>query len=314
MTVALTVCKFLYACFFTSKILILHSIPNPNNHCPLLRAYAKINLGLLVFDKRPDGYHNIETVLHRIDLYDEVHFEPDPSISVISSDPEAPGDKMNICFKAAELLQQNLEINNGVKITLNKNIPVGAGLGGGSANAALVLRELPRFWHRSIDEKALQSMALQLGSDVPYFLGSGSALARGRGEILDYFRLDVPYSIVLCYPNIHVSTSWAYGHATIQSENKHGDLAGLVRGGMKDPRLLLELRNDFEAVVFGQYPEILGVKELMMHEGAELSMMSGSGSSVFGLYSRAQSASQVARQLQLKGYKAFTTGPHFSLS
>jgi 4-diphosphocytidyl-2-C-methyl-D-erythritol kinase len=279
----------------------------------LLRAYAKINLGLLVFEKRPDGYHNLETVFHRIDVYDEMHFDSDASISVISSNPQVPGNELNICFTAITLLQQYFEIKSGVKITLIKNIPVGAGLGGGSADAALVLRELPKFWHRAIDSNALRMIALQLGSDVPYFLGSGSARARGRGEILDYFRLEVPYSILLCYPNIHVSTSWAYQQTTTHASNKHMDLGRLVREGMKDPGLLHELRNDFEAVVFRRYPEILGVKESMMHGGAEIALMSGSGSSVFGLFSREQSVIEVARQLQSKGHQTFITKPNFSL-
>jgi len=280
-------------------------------YCPLHRAYAKINLGLLVVEKRPDSYHNIETIFHRIDLSDEIHFEQAPAILVSCSTDEAPSNETNICYKAAQLLQQHAGVRSGVKITIKKNIPVGAGLGGGSADAGLVLRELPGFWGCTVSDAVLQSIGLQLGSDVPYFLGKGTALAKGRGEILEYFQLDVPYSILVCHPNIHVSTAWAYQRVTPAKLSI--DLKRLVIEGMKNPLHLVNgLRNDFEPAVFREHPEIMRVKETMMRGGADFALMSGSGSSVFAFFSRADFAREVEEHLQSLGYRTSLTKPHFS--
>lgn len=276
------------------------------------RAYAKINLGLQILDKRPDGYHNISTVFHRIDLYDELQFVPSPSIQVTSSSSAAPGDESNICHKAAILLQQHLGITDGVGINLRKNIPVGAGLGGGSSDAAIVLNELPKFWGKSVDEQTLQVLALQLGSDVPYFLKPGSAVGTGRGEILEYFSLEVPYFILLCNPNIHVATAWAYQNVKPSGSSHALDLKSVLMEGMKNPKRLESLCNDFEPVVFQQFPEVAGVKKAMLEAGAVFALMSGSGSSVFGLFSSEAQATATSAAFQQKGYFASITGPGFS--
>ncbi|MBI4536314.1 MAG: 4-(cytidine 5'-diphospho)-2-C-methyl-D-erythritol kinase [Ignavibacteriae bacterium] len=276
------------------------------------RAYAKINFGLLVLDKRPDGYHNIATVFHRIDLFDVVKLVRSSRIEVISLSGEAPQGEKNVCYKAATLLREHVGTNAGVKIELHKNVPAGAGLGGGSADAAVVLQELPRFWDKAIDEKTLNTLALQLGSDVPFFLGKGSALGTGRGEILTHFELDIPYTILLCYPNIHISTGWAYQH--VKPANSKLDLRSLVLEGMKEPMKLVNgLRNDFEPVVFRTHPEVMRVKEAMMRSGAEFASMSGSGSSVYGLFSRKDFATEAATYLQQRGFQTFLTSPDFTV-
>jgi len=278
-----------------------------------MRAYAKINLGLVVFEKREDGYHDIETVFHRIDLFDEVTIEQSDAITVVSSDRDVPNDETNICYKTAKVLQQHLGVSEGVTISIRKNIPVGAGLGGGSSDAALVLQELPKFWQRSVDRETIRRMALQLGSDVPYFLGTGSALARGRGEILEYFQLGIPYTILLCSPAIHISTAWAYNN--VIPLKKAVNLKGLLLEGINTPiRLVNGLRNDFEPLIFRHYPEIMRVKEAMMRGGAEFALMSGSGSSVYGFFSRTDFADEVAKYFKSMGYRTYLTGPHFSPS
>lgn len=277
----------------------------------MLRAYAKINLGLLVLEKRPDDYHAIETVLHRIDVYDELRFEPSSALGISTTGQEIPSDERNICYRAAALLRQHLRVSEGVQISLLKHIPVGGGLGGGSADAAIMLRELPKFWSRTIDEDDLHALALRLGSDVPYFLGCGSALARGRGELLDYFPLDIPFTILLCYPNIHVSTAWAYRN--VRPRKRNGDLRILLLEGMKTPHVLMSsLVNDFEPMVFEAYPVVKQVKETMLGGGAQFALMSGSGSSVFGLFSNDHLAAEVAGVLEKRGYRTFFTPPHFS--
>jgi len=277
----------------------------------MFRAYAKINLGLLVLERRPDGYHEIETVLHRINLFDEITLQESPTIEVTSSSSGAPEGEANTCYKAAQKLRERLGISNGVRITIRKNVPVGAGLGGGSSDAATVLRELPKLWGRTIDPSALHMIAIQVGSDVPYFLEKGSALAKGRGEILEYFKLQIPFTILLCCPDIHVSTAWAYQH--VKPSQRAIDLKGIVLDGMKKPLALVNgLRNDFEPIVFKEYPEVMRIKEAMMRGGAEFSSMSGSGSSVFGFFSRKDFAREVAAHLRSRRHRTFITEPDFT--
>jgi 4-diphosphocytidyl-2-C-methyl-D-erythritol kinase len=231
----------------------------------------------------------------------------------VSSSDEAPSDESNICFKAARLLQQHFTIDDGVRISIIKNIPVGAGLGGGSSDAATILRHLPRFWNRRVDEQALEALALQLGSDVPFFLGKSSALGTQRGEKLEWFELDVPYFILLCNPNIHISTAWAYQNVLPDNSHRHDSFKQVLLERMNSPlRLARGLRNDFEPIVFMEYPEVLRVKETMLRAGAHYASMSGSGSSVYGFFERDDTAAAVAQLFRAKGYRTFLTRPHFS--
>ncbi len=281
----------------------------------MFKAFAKINLGLTILGKRSDGFHNIETIFHRIDLHDDLRFEPSDDIAVTSSSPEVPEGESNLCHKAASLLRSTLGVADGVRIVLTKRIPVGAGLGGGSSDAATVLLHLPAFWHRQLDGEALSAIALELGSDVPYFLLPGSALAHGRGEQLEYFPLRIPFTILLCTPDIHVSTAWAYQNFRPTRTGAPPDLKALVLGGMENPLQLVNgLRNDFEPLVFASYPAVMKIKETMMRGGAEYASMSGSGSSVFGLFSKASHVHDTARTLAETGYRSFVTRPLFSTS
>jgi len=276
------------------------------------RAYAKINLGLRILHRRVDGFHAIETLFHRIALHDEVDLELADRIDVTSSTPDAPDGKENICYEAARLLQERLGVSSGAHILIRKAIPVGAGLGGGSADAALVLRELPRLWGLDVTDEALKDLALRLGSDVPYFLGTGSALARGRGEELSYTRLAIPYTILVCYPKIHISTAWAYSRATVGGHWEGPDLLVLLREGLQNPRLLQRtLLNDFEPTVFAAHPGIKQVKEAMLEAGAVYASMSGSGSSVFGFFQTDGEAAALAATFQHQRYTTSLTPPGF---
>lgn len=277
-------------------------------------AHAKINLGLRIVSRRPDGYHNIETVFHRIDLYDEIEFLPSPDIRVESSTREVPGDVSNLCHRAAKYLQDVLKPDSGVHIRLLKRIPTGAGLGGGSSDAAAVLLKLPSFWNRAAESKTLHELAALLGADVPFFLGTGSALGKGRGELLEFFSLDIPYWILLCNPRIHISTAWAFRKVHVRTRSDARDLREILSEGLHTPDVLRkELMNDFEPVVFPLYPMLREIKEEMLRGGAVYAAMSGSGSSMYGFYRTEAEARAAADAFTARGYLACLTPPHFQV-
>jgi 4-diphosphocytidyl-2-C-methyl-D-erythritol kinase len=275
------------------------------------RAYAKINLGLRVTGKREDGYHEICTVFHRIGLFDDIELRPAVDITVHSTEPAVPSDETNICHAAARMLREKLDPGTGVRIDITKRVPVGAGLGGGSADAAAVLRSLPALWGKSLPEEGLREVALRLGSDVPFFLGNDSALGRGRGEILEYFTLDVPFALLLCIPPLQVSTQWAYSRI-VPRESGGEDIRSLLIRGMSDPSLLREhLVNDFESPVFREHPVIRSIRDSMIREGALFASLSGSGSSVYGFFDDARAAGRAAVPLESLNFRTFITPPHF---
>src|SRR5713101_267279 len=180
-----------------------------------LKSYAKINLGLRILRKREDGYHDIETVFHRVNIFDEIELSTWVGISLTCNNREVPANDNNLCVRAATLLGETYGVGEGVHIQLTKCIPIGAGLGGGSSDAASTLLGLNLFWNLNLGKEKLAPLALELGADVPYFLNEGSAYATGRGEKLEYLDVDVPHWILIVYPNIHISTAWAFKNAPI---------------------------------------------------------------------------------------------------
>ncbi len=288
------------------------------------KSYAKINLGLRILRKREDGYHDIETVFYRINPYDEIRLEPSPDIIFESNNTSLPADESNLCIRAAKLLQQHSKNSLGVKISLDKNIPLGAGLGGGSSDAAATLLGLVKLWNIIITDDELHKIALQLGSDVPYFLKPGTAYATGRGEILEYIKLVIPYWIVLVYPNIHISTAWAYQAIHDSRFRKHEPnfqdpisnvtLKQLLLDNISDPKKLNPvLRNDFEPLVLHQHETIAFLKMSLYATGAKFAQMSGSGSSVYGFYIEEKDAMDALNKFN-KSYQVFVTPPNFNPS
>ncbi len=286
-----------------------------------LRAYAKINLGLRILRKREDGYHDIETIFYRVNPYDEIRLEPSTDIVFESNDTSLPADESNLCIRAAKLLQQYAGISLGVKISLIKNIPIGAGLGGGSSDAATTLLGLIKLWDIGITKEELSALALQLGSDVPYFLNQGTAYATGRGEILEYFNINNPHWIVLVCPDIHVSTAWAYQEIHSSRLKTHNsklitqtsNLKTLLLENINNPQQLNPLlHNDFEPLVLHKHKSIAYLKLSLYATGAKFAQMSGSGSSVYGFYTDEKEAMNAATQFSRK-YKVFITPPNFML-
>jgi len=278
-----------------------------------LRAYAKINLGLRILGKRADGYHDIETILHRIDIYDELSFSKSETISLETDAPEIPSGEENLCIRGARLLSSHSGAKGGARISLRKKIPAGAGLGGGSSDAAATLLGLNELWGLDLKHEELHRLAAQLGSDVPYFVRKGTAYAAGRGEILEYFPLKLPYWIVVMYPNIHVSTAWAYQQVRIEKSDRKDDLRDNLVDNLHDGEILKQLiRNDFEPVVFRAHPELSEIKQEYYEHGALFAQMSGSGSSMYGLFESEGGARSVCEKLNGHG-KFFLTRPGLSL-
>ena len=277
----------------------------------ILKAYAKINLGLRILGKRPDGYHDIETIFHRVDIFDEITLSPSSTISFASSSQELPTDERNLCVSAAYAFQKKFNVMNGIQIELKKNIPIGAGLGGGSSDAAAVLLGLNQSWNVKAPHEMLHSLALTLGSDVPYFLQQGSAHATGKGEILDYFTLNVPYWLVIIFPNVHISTEWAYKNAGERLEVRGLSLKDVATENINDLQKLSTLvHNDFEELVFKSFPAIADVKQQLYKLGAGFAQLSGSGSSVYGLFQEESQAKAATQEFE-KNYRAFLTPPNF---
>ncbi len=279
------------------------------NHSPLvLKAPAKINWSLYVLNKRDDGYHNIVSLMHCIGLYDTLTFEPSDTIELVS-DMDIP-DNQNLVYKAAIKLQSYAGTKMGARIALKKEIPSGAGLGGGSSDAAYTLIGLNKLWGIGLDAGELKDIGSGLGADVPFFFDCPIAFAEGKGEILTPLSISVPYTLLVVKPPISVSTLWAYerigarrvkGQGSERTETGDGEqgAAELTKMGDKINNIKLiydalkrrgvsflkaKVHNDFEDVVMEKYSVIGSVKQELLNAGAVLSIMSGSGSAVFGLF------------------------------
>ena len=253
---------------------------------------GKINLGLQVLNKRIDNYHNINTVFSRISLFDQITFEEDDKISIDILNSENIPIEDNLIYKAAIKLQNRTKTNKGAKIQLRKNIPMGGGLGGGSSNAAATLFALTKLWDLTPSTNDLMIIAQSLGSDVPFFLQEGLASAGSRGEKLNYFKLNLPHHILLVNPNIHVSTPLAFSSLNRNTKQKVAiNFKNILFRSLDNQSLLKEyIINDFEKTIFKVHPEIKLIKNKLYDLGAIFSLMSGSGSTVFGLFDTIEKA------------------------
>jgi len=258
------------------------------------RAPAKINLGLHVLRKRPDGYHDVETVLHRIDWADTVTAQPADTLSMTCSDPALPTDDDNLCLQAARRLATACDVTGGAELHLEKRVPYGTGLGGGSSDAAATLRLLTRLWDLDPSPNQLHEIARSIGADVPFFLNDApAAYATGRGDDLtplygnDHpYRL--PYPLLVVVPPIEIATPDAYAQVTPHDASRPG-LPDLVRSGNLS-RWRSTLVNDFEPSVTEQYPEVAAARAWLIEAGAPYVSLSGSGGAVYGVFENSEQA------------------------
>ena len=254
-------------------------------------AYAKINLGLRVLSKRPDGFHELRTVFQTISLADRLTITYTPATRTVITVEGMPDVPDNLAARAAQAVLTELNLEAAVQIHIEKRIPMGAGLGGGSSDAAAVLQALPALASCPIPMPRLFQLAAPLGSDVPFFLLGGTALGLGRGEELYPLQDLPPIEGVLITPDIHVSTPDAYRALSLTLTDPATKLASFQES-VRRP-LLEPLVNDFESVVFAQHPQLAAIKDSLLRQGANQALMSGSGSSVFALFRTAGEASKV---------------------
>jgi len=288
----------------------LCNLENQATQAVLLEAApAKINLGLRVLRRRPDGYHDIETVLLRIPWSDQLSAAAEAAFVFTCSDPLLPTDERNLCVRAALDLAKWLQRQPCVRLHLNKYVPYGAGLGSGSSDAAATLRLLSRLWGEPIEIEVLRRLAASLGSDVPFFLWPEPvALATGRGEVLQplqdfYF----PYYLAVVVPPLQVATAEAY-RLVRPREAQNPPLAELVCAN--DPeRWRRELINDFELPVFSRYPELHALKHWLLEAGAVYAALSGSGAALFGVFTELECAEAVAYEAIQRGLRSWYGQP-----
>lgn len=258
---------------------------------------AKINLFLQVTGKRPDGYHELFSLMCCISLFDTIFLQfGTEKIAVESSHPQLPLDETNLAHKAAALFFNTLGVKDGVKITIAKAIPVAAGLGGGSSNAASVLRGLNHYYDFPFSREQLMSLGLSLGADVPFLLYQKPALASGIGEKLEPYPKPLPSNVVIVHPGFRVSTAEVFQNLNLRLTKckKKFTKTSLTKSGYNTS---LHLCNDLEAVTVSKYPEINSVKEQLTKNGALGALMSGSGPSVFGLFPDLDKAGQAMQAI-----------------
>ncbi len=250
------------------------------------RAPAKLNLRLKITGRRPDGYHELVSLMVPIDLFDllELRVTGKRGIELSCEGFWVPTDENNLAYQAALSFLSKAKIEQGVSIKLTKNIPVAAGLGGGSSDAAATLLTLNEIWSQPLSLSELHTMAVQLGADVPFFLYSEPSLATGIGEILEPLKKWPKFWYVIVTPPIQVSTSWVYGD--LKLELTRGEYDYIVKFLKNAPFAVSAiLENDLEEVTSTRFPVIETIKEFLVNAGAEGALMTGSGPSVFGVFS-----------------------------
>ena len=249
---------------------------------------AKINLGLNIISKRSDGYHDLESIFYPIPIREAVEIIENEDFEFSNSGLVIEGDKQNnLCLKAYHLLRKDFPHLPAVQMHLHKAIPMGAGLGGGSADGAFTLKLLNEKFDLSLSEKQLLDYALQLGSDCPFFILNKACFAKGRGELVEQISFDLTsYKFIIVHPGIHISTAWAFSQLSerLPWPDKSKNIQEIIQRPLstwKD-----ELKNDFEEPVFSQFPEIKKIKDELYDAGAVYSSMSGSGSAVYGIFKK----------------------------
>ena len=272
------------------------------------KSYSKINLGLKVLNERKDGFHNIESIFVELDFHDLITFKPSNYFQLTCNNDSVPIDMQNTIFQSYQFLKNRYNFNNHFHVYLDKKIPMQSGLGGGSSNAACTLNALNTILDLKISKSKLHQYALEIGSDVPFFIEGGVKFVKGRGEKLETVQNSSKFQslyFLIVIPKFSISTKWAYEKLkkALKSNSKQYKFPTL------DQRLNWSLfKNDFEVVVKAAYPEIMNIKEIMYNNGALYSGLSGTGSAVFGIYNEEKFIIECQNKLShYNAHRAFLT-------
>ena len=283
------------------------------------KAYAKINLGLDVMRRRPDGYHEVKMIMQTVGIYDILTFQrkercegiPQITIKLEQEDvlgtaplkEDIPCDESNLIYKAAALIMKTYNIQESVEITLCKNIPVAAGMAGGSTDAAAVFHGLNEMFALSMNFETMKELGVLIGADVPYCIMGGTALSEGIGEILTPLPAPPPAHLLIAKPDIHVSTKFVYENLHADRLQFHPDIDGMMEA-LKAGNLVgiaQRMENVLETVTVREYPVIRQIKEEMKRNGALNALMSGSGPTVFGIYEDGETAKKAYEAVKAQG-------------
>lgn len=272
------------------------------------KAYAKVNIGLDVLRRRPDGYHELKMIMQTVDIFDDLTFEREreTGIRLRIEGADLPADENNLVYKAAALMMEERQIKEGVAITVTKRIPIAAGMAGGSADAAAAMRGLNTLFGMGYSAEELRKLGVKLGADIPYCITGGTMLSEGIGEVLTPLPAPPECYLVVAKPDMDVSTAFVYQNLRVDSLPSHPDIDGMVKAlaagelrGITD-----RMGNVLETVTVPAYPVIDRIKTRMRELGAENALMSGSGPTVFGIYKEketAKKAAEVIREEKLAG-------------
>ena len=276
-------------------------------------APAKVNLRLEVIGKRADGYHDLAMIMTAVDLHDTITVAPSDRLFMTCSEPSLPCDETNLVIKAARAFEAHIGLAVPAAIHLDKQTPMAAGLGGGSSDAAAVLRALNRMTGASLSASTMEQIGAKVGADVPFFIRNGAKVAEGIGDRLAIIEFPVDFHIVLINPGFSVSTAKVFGNFRLTRQDQvntvpsllshRGEILNFLQAG----RVENVLHNDLESVVLRDYPEVAKIKDFLGKVGCVGRLMSGSGPTVFGIAEDGRTAAGIARQAQSLGYRAWAT-------
>ena len=269
-----------------------------------LKAYGKINLGLDVIRKRPDGYHDLDMIMQMVDVYDDVIIEKKAGEEIVVKADAAvlSNGKDNLAYMAAKMLFDEFGIKSGVEITIHKRIPIAGGMAGGSSDCATTLIGINEMFNLGLSKQQLMERGVKLGADVPYCVLGGTAIARGIGEVLTLLPTPPQCHVIIAKPPISVSTAYVYGHIRPDEITKRPDIEQMTLAIKEQDLNKLSdlLYNVMEEVTVPEYPVIEKLKSIMLENGALNSIMSGSGPTVFGLFDDREKAQAAMKALDSK--------------
>lgn len=269
-----------------------------------LKAYGKINLGLDVIRKRPDGYHDLDMIMQMVDVYDDIIIEKKAGEEIVVKADAAvlSNGKDNLAYMAAKMLFDEFGIKSGVEITIHKRIPIAGGMAGGSSDCATTLIGINEMFNLGLSKQQLMERGVKLGADVPYCMLGGTAIARGIGEVLTPLPTPPQCHVIIAKPPISVSTAYVYGHIRPDEITKRPDIEQMTLAIKEQDLNKLSdlLYNVMEEVTVSEYPVIEKLKSIMLEKGALNSIMSGSGPTVFGLFDDREKAQAAMKALDSK--------------